>query len=1258
MPTTTLPYGGTPGMTYAQEKAAGIVHDSSPKSYSGSETTQQGVGGYVPGKGFVTSTGQVFQTNNPNFVPQGFISNTPTGVTYVQGSKVITPEGTSYIGKAVIPGLNQSANELVGNIREQARLAGYGNINAIGIPIAIQKVINPQVNQTNISPTYVNTESLKQSIHQEAEITNPNIYEGFLNGIGFRQFQKNLPFIEKDLGFDKVKQNLPLIAKDLGITTIINSPLIKKIESLGQKANDYIKKVEEQVVKIVDPTYYQLKQNEIRATERYNTNIETLKKQADSIKNIKDVDEYNKQATRINNTADYLTRNYNNEIKGLQMKTKEYENSGIGPVAGLVTGLAESPFQVAEFGVGILTNPVQTIKDTYEGIINLPSQFVSSGRSAGEVVGSIAGQILLTRGVEGMLKAGELDFSSPEKVSLLKKEISPTAELRDYGLLGKEGQPLFPKITEIIKETKDTIIKDYFNGFNKIKVGFGNDITTLKDYVSKDIDNSLRLINDRKNVLQSNILPVKEIPYYNQQYGLIGESKPLNIKQYFDNVNANIVGGLNNLKSNILPVKEIPYYNEAYGLIGEPKPLFPKVNEFLTETKNSMDRDYAKYFNKIMNGFNQDLTYLKSIGKIKEITKITETDLAYQNRIESMSNKLFEELVKKQGKQVSSVDEINQNYIKGQLKIRLEQTVPREITFIEKDLGYILPNQIKNFIKETKDTIVKDYSKYSNKITEGFNKDITNLKNFIEKDIDKSIKLIQDRKNVLQSNILPMKELLFYDKDYGLLGKNNALDNFYKGIAKQVRINIGVNKMISSKYGILGNEQGFKELRKGMEDYINKIEFQDYKKNKKLLKLKERIDIESGTKPLKIESRAIDLEKEIKSISSKLAKDMAINQGKTFEYLPEVDKNFMTGQIAAQLRNTKSLREISLENIRKAQKESKLRKLSIESISNDIPIVDIISMEKENANLVKSMQEPVKRIRTAEDIFKQETRTQSKELPSKNGQVLVQEMDIQSEVAKLNTETEKVINGEQKVETVQETRLRSFYLPDTSYTTAVDSFTKLDYRTKQELKTDSQFKQQLKDLQRLGTTSGTRSNQITNLRLNIESQVKQDVRQDIKQRERIIQKEIQEEIEKLKPKELIFQERRYNESSTQKKKSEQGYDVYGKMIKSNSFMKLNENPLKKSRAKDVGAFYVAQTLARSFKISKSSKPAQPDYQFMSIPEGYFIQNERTLREYKIRKRQIIGTPEQYIQKSMFAISSENEKRQIKEFQRQARNILR
>lgn len=117
-----------------------------------------------------------------------------------------------------------------------------------------------------------------------------------------------------------------------------------------------------------------------------------------------------------------------------------------------------------------------------------------------------------------------------------------------------------------------------------------------------------------------------------------------------------------------------------------------------------------------------------------------------------------------------------------------------------------------------------------------------------------------------------------------------------------------------------------------------------------------------------------------------------------------------------------------------------------------------------------------------------------------------------------------------------------------------------------------------------------------------------------------------------------------------------GYDVYGKALKSNKFFKINSHPITHDRAKDIGSYYVRETLARTFRI-KPSGEAQPDYEFLYIPEGFFKSVAGKLREYKIRQRQQISTPEQFIEKAVYSLDTPAEKEQLRKFRQQVRNTL-
>lgn len=119
-----------------------------------------------------------------------------------------------------------------------------------------------------------------------------------------------------------------------------------------------------------------------------------------------------------------------------------------------------------------------------------------------------------------------------------------------------------------------------------------------------------------------------------------------------------------------------------------------------------------------------------------------------------------------------------------------------------------------------------------------------------------------------------------------------------------------------------------------------------------------------------------------------------------------------------------------------------------------------------------------------------------------------------------------------------------------------------------------------------------------------------------------------------------------------------GYNVFVKAVKTNKFVRVNNYPLTKERAKDIGTYFVRETLARTFNIRPSGNPAQADYQFLYVPIGLFKATSGKLREFKIRNRSIIETPEQFIEKAVFSLDTEAEKRQLREFRKLAQQATK
>ena len=81
----------------------------------------------------------------------------------------------------------------------------------------------------------------------------------------------------------------------------------------------------------------------------------------------------------------------------------------------------------------------------------------------------------------------------------------------------------------------------------------------------------------------------------------------------------------------------------------------------------------------------------------------------------------------------------------------------------------------------------------------------------------------------------------------------------------------------------------------------------------------------------------------------------------------------------------------------------------------------------------------------------------------------------------------------------------------------------------------------------------------------------------------------------------------------------QGYNVYGKKVKTNEFMKLNKVPLTKINAQNLGAYLTDESLARTFKLKPISSPPQKPK--LKVPKNQFLKTRHKFRDYRIIKGQ-------------------------------------
>ena len=108
-----------------------------------------------------------------------------------------------------------------------------------------------------------------------------------------------------------------------------------------------------------------------------------------------------------------------------------------------------------------------------------------------------------------------------------------------------------------------------------------------------------------------------------------------------------------------------------------------------------------------------------------------------------------------------------------------------------------------------------------------------------------------------------------------------------------------------------------------------------------------------------------------------------------------------------------------------------------------------------------------------------------------------------------------------------------------------------------------------------------------------------------------------------------------------KRFEEDGFNVYGKVVKSKKFKKLNKRPVSKQRALDFGALVTDTSLARTFEI----RPAKGKTGELSVPvpEGYFNNNRRKFRDYKVKKgKKVKRSSLRYIEKGMHLLDTKEE----------------
>lgn len=144
-------------------------------------------------------------------------------------------------------------------------------------------------------------------------------------------------------------------------------------------------------------------------------------------------------------------------------------------------------------------------------------------------------------------------------------------------------------------------------------------------------------------------------------------------------------------------------------------------------------------------------------------------------------------------------------------------------------------------------------------------------------------------------------------------------------------------------------------------------------------------------------------------------------------------------------------------------------------------------------------------------------------------------------------------------------------------------------------------------------------------------------------RERPIVKTRLREVTLPKTKPFLFAAKRRRRVKPKLKKR-QAYNAFAKPQGKKNFVKLNQVPLAKEKAKDTMAFFVDKSLSASGKIRTTKGKPKPAS--LKIPSNYFGATKNKFREFKIRKGKKIATPNDFIEKRGFRLDSVGEKKSI------------
>ena len=119
-----------------------------------------------------------------------------------------------------------------------------------------------------------------------------------------------------------------------------------------------------------------------------------------------------------------------------------------------------------------------------------------------------------------------------------------------------------------------------------------------------------------------------------------------------------------------------------------------------------------------------------------------------------------------------------------------------------------------------------------------------------------------------------------------------------------------------------------------------------------------------------------------------------------------------------------------------------------------------------------------------------------------------------------------------------------------------------------------------------------------------------------------------------------------------------GYNIFVKNINSNEFSRVNPLPVTRSRALDIGTYFVDTSLARTFILKPSKMKAQEDRNFLYIPVGYYLSKKNKLRNVRLKQ----GNPydfniSRFIEKKKYVGDTKKEIADLNRFQRSVAKVI-